>query len=135
VYSIYQPDNEEMIVMDLESANETAAMWSENSMTAFTIYLTFTFAYLTVAYLAGKDLSRFQVTCVSTLYVAGAVVALLSCVNHLFYFEAVIRQNDALASTAPLPPGFWIYYIVPLLMLGIFVCLYFMWDIRHPKTE
>jgi hypothetical protein len=28
-----------------------------------------------------------------------------------------------------------LWVIVSILLLGIFVCLKFMWDIRHPKTE
>ena len=121
--------------MNLAEAKEAAAMWSDKSMTAFSIYLTLTFAYLTIAYLTGKNLSRFQVICVSTLYSAGAVIALLACVNQLFYMDAVLQQSDALLSATPLNARFWIYYIVPLFVIGISVSLYFMWDVRHPKSE
>ena len=121
--------------MDLASANEAAAMWSGNSMTAFSIYLTVTFAYLAVSYLTGKDLSRFQVVCISTLYVAGAVMSLASCITHLAHFGSVVRQYEELASVGPLQPEFWTYYVAPLLAIGIVVSLYFMWDVRRPKED
>ena len=123
-----------MIVMNIAEANEVAAMWVDNAMTAFSIYLTLTFAYLTIAYFVGKDLSRFQAFCVSTLYAAGAFISLLSCINQLNFFNAVLQESEALQSATPFAAGFWIYYIAPLFITGIFVSLYFMWNIRHPRT-
>ena len=120
--------------MNIAEANEVAAMWVDNAMTAFSIYLTLTFAYLTIAYFVGKDLSRFQAFCVSTLYAAGAFISLLSCINQLNFFNAVLQQSEALQSATPFATGFWIYYIAPLFVTGIFVSLYFMWNIRHPRT-
>ena len=119
--------------MSIAEANEVAAMWIANAMTAFSIYLTFTFAYLTIAYLAGKDLSRFQAFSLSTLYIAGALISLLSCIDNLNFLHAVLQQSEALQSAATLPTEFWIYYIAPLLITGVFVSLYFMWDVRHPR--
>jgi hypothetical protein len=124
-----------MIAMNIAEANEVAAMWIANAMTAFSIYLTFTFAYLTIAYIAGKDLPRFQAFSLSTLYIAGAFISLLSCIDNLNFLNAVLQQSEALQSAATLPTKFWIYYIAPLLIVGVFVSLYFMWDVRHPKTE
>jgi hypothetical protein len=121
--------------MNIAEANEVGAMWIDNAFTAFSIYLTITFAYLTIAYLAGKDLSRFQVFSVSTLYIAGAFISLLSCIDNLNFLNAVLQQSEALQFATPLPTEFWIYYIAPLLIVGVFVSLYFMWDVRHPKTE
>jgi hypothetical protein len=124
-----------MIAMNIAEANEVAAMWIANGMTTFSIYLTITFAYLTIAYIAGKDLPRFQAFSLSTLYIAGALISLLSCINQLNFFNAVLRQSQALQSATPLTTEFWIYSIAPLLIVGFFVSLYFMWDVRHPKTE
>jgi len=124
-----------MIAMNIAEANEVGAMWIANAFSAFSIYLTITFAYLTIAYLAGKGLSRFQVLSVSTLYVAGAFISLLSCVNQLKYFNAVLQQSEALQSATPITGDFWIYYAVPLFSFGILVCLYLMWDVRHAKTK
>jgi hypothetical protein len=124
-----------MIAMNIAEANEVAAMWVANAMTAFSIYLTITFAYLTIAYLAGKDLSRFQTFSLSTLYIAGAFISLASCINQIKYFIAVLEQSDALQAATPIPAEFWIYYGVPFLSIGVIVSLYFMWDVRRPKTE
>ena len=110
-------------------------MWSDNTQTAFSIYLTLTFAYLTAAYFAGAKLSRFQAFAISGLYSAGAAIALMSCVNQLMYFSAVLEEYPDIAARSAVSGDFWIYYIAPLLAVGIVVSLYFMWDIRHPKDD
>ena len=117
------------------AAQEVLAMWSDNSQSAFSIYLTLTFAYLTAAYFVGAKLSTFQALAVSGLYSAGAAIALLSCINQLFFFSAIMQEYPDLAATSVASGEFWIYYIGPLLAVGIFVSLYFMWDIRHPKDD
>jgi hypothetical protein len=74
------------------AAQEVLAMWSDNTQSAFSIYLTLTFAYLTAAYFAGAKQSRFQAFAVSGLYGAAAGIALLSCINKLMYFSAILDE-------------------------------------------
>ena len=54
---------------------EVGAAWVANAITAFTIYISFTFAYLTAAYVIGKGLSRFQVAVINVLYTLSAASA------------------------------------------------------------
>jgi hypothetical protein len=117
------------------SAQEAMAMWSANSITCFTIYLTFTFAYLTAAYFAGAKLSKYQVIIISVLYSAGSLIALLACINNLQFYSVLLSHSEELRSSITFSGEFWAYYITPFFMVGIIVSLSFMWNIRHPKTE
>ena len=122
--------------MELVEASEAMAMWVANVIESFSVYLTVTFAYLTVAYLAGKKLSGFQVLVISVLYTSAAGISLLSCINQLFFYTAIANEIDSAIAAVPLTSGeFWIYAISPLLIVGVLVSLLFMWNVRHPKTE
>jgi hypothetical protein len=124
------------LVMELVEASEAMAMWTANAIESFSVYLTVTFAYLTVAYLAGKKLSGFQVLVISVLYISGAGISLLSCINQLLFFTAIVNEIDSAIPATPLSSGkFWIYFISPPLIVGVLVSLLFMWNVRHPKTE
>ena len=122
--------------MELVEASEAMAMWIGNAIDSFSVYLTVTFAYLTVAYLAGKKLSGFQVLVISVLYTFAAGICLLSCISQLFFYTAVVNEIDSAKAASPLSSGeFWIYFVSPPLIVGVLVSLLFMWNVRHPKTE
>ncbi len=117
------------------TTHEAMAMWAQNAITSFSIYLTFTFAYLTAAYLAGTKLTVYQVFVISTLYTAGALISLASVISNLELYTVLLNQDEVLRSSITFSGEFWIYSITPLFLLGIGVSLSFMWYIRHPKTE
>jgi hypothetical protein len=116
-------------------ANEFLALWVANSISAFSVYLSLTFAYMTVAYVVGSRLSRFQALAVSTLYVAGTLISLLSIMNSLRLYQGILEQSEFLQRQVLVSGDIWSFTVAPVLGLGIFVSLYFMWNIRHPKTE
>ena len=60
---------------------EAVAIFGANSFSIFSVYLSITFAYLTVAYFVGAALNTFQVWVVSGLYVASAGVSTIACVG------------------------------------------------------
>lgn len=117
------------------STHEAMAMWGANAITSFSIYLTFTFAYLTAAYLAGTKLTVYQVFVLSTLYTIGALISLASVISNLELYAVLFNQDDLLRSSITFTPEFWIYTITPLFMVGIGVSLSFMWYVRHPHAE
>jgi len=91
-----------------------------------TIFVTMVFAYITVAYLVGKKLNRFQVTSVSVLYSLFAIFNLdaiytetgvVVLVSHLLYGVPV----DGIAR-----PGF-----IALLALVWLFSLFFMYQARR----
>ena len=117
------------------STHEAMAMWGANAITSFSIYLTFTFAYLTAAYLAGTKLTVYQFFVLSTLYTIGALISLASVISNLELYAVLFNQDDLLRSSITFTPEFWIYTITPLFMVGIGVSLSFMWYVRHPHAE
>ena len=117
------------------STYEAMAMWAANAITSFSIYLTFTFAYLTAAYLAGTKLTRYQVFVISVLYTVGALISLFSVISNLELYTVLLNQEEMLRSAITFSGEFYIYSITPLFMVGIGVSLCFMWYVRHPKPE
>ena len=108
------------------AVHEVLAMWSSNAQTAFSIYLTLTFAYLSAAYFVGSKLSAFQAFALSGLYFGGASSGLISCVNQMVLFSAVIAEHPEVEAMALVSGEFWVYGLAPLMSLGILVSLYFM---------
>ena len=108
---------------------EIINLFASNAMTSFSIWATFTFAYLTAAYLAGSQLTKFQVITVSSLYFAAAGAFALSGITHL-------RSIDEIFSAYPdfVPSDYW---NLPWTVLGFVMTiggmgasLYFLYDIR-----
>ena len=111
---------------------EIVNLFASNAMTSFSIWATFTFAYLTAAYLAGSRLTRFQVITVSSLYFVAAGAFALSGITHLRSFEKIFSAYPEF-----IPSGYW---NLPWTILGYVMnfggmgaSLYFMFDIRKNK--
>jgi len=103
------------------------------------LYLSIVSGYLLVAYLAGANLTRTQTTIISTLFVFGAGLQIWGLISYQ------IANEEYLAAKAMISPltkyqqtlasqnaGF---IISSILGAGIIASLYFMWTVRHPKTE
>jgi len=115
---------------------EVAAAWVGNAITAFTMYTTFTFAYLTVAFVTGERLSKFQVAVINVLYSLSAVSTIFSMMNSMMMWESALLRADSAIKYQYFfnNPSFWYSYMSAILALGILVCLYFMVDVRR-QTE
>ena len=115
---------------------DLAVQWSSNAISAFTIYVTFTFAYLTAAFFIGERLTRVQMLITSTLYLFSALCGLLACVNGIAFYGAAIGHAPSDMPNYVFSSGeFWLTYVPALLTFGILASLYFMWSVRHPKTN
>ena len=93
-------------------------------------------AYLIVAYLAGNKLTRSQVLVVTALYLYVMVVVAISA------FGSMSKARHYAAELKALNPNDVIYlneYSAGMSAVGAVACLsaslWFMWSIRHPKTE
>ncbi|MFT4564746.1 MAG: hypothetical protein ACI9BW_004516 [Gammaproteobacteria bacterium] len=64
--------------MTESEALEVIAAFTSNAISAFTVYYSYTFAYLAVCYLVGSKLSNFQTIAVSVLYFASAALAVFT---------------------------------------------------------
>ena len=105
---------------------------SLNAATYMTIFISVTFAYLTVAYIVGRTLNRFQTLMVSSLYVLLATMTgtatfgftdawqILHARKGSVFNEVWIYQNTG-----------WVFFLLPVLALVVLASLYFMFDIRR----
>jgi hypothetical protein len=101
-----------------------------NAISAMALNITVMSAYLLVAYLVGKDLTRSQTLIATGLYVAFSGSGVLGIFS--YYYEA-FRLSQTYGNGSF--PVWWAYLIGGLYFAGILGCLKFMWDIRHSKTE
>ncbi len=114
-------------------ALEVAGIYAGNAITSFTVYVTFTMAYLVASYYVGARLTSFQTIAVSALYLFASAAPMLSLVtNILIYGEAL--TVSAIGQNAPLSSGIvWAVGMTSLMSIGILVSFTFMWQVRHPK--
>jgi len=117
-------------------AFEMTLLAASNATDAFAQYITFTFAYITAAYFVGNQLSRFQVLAASGLYLFAALFAFGNSVTDIQWMAKAVEHTGDLA-----PEGiasntdFWFTSAGSLMMLGILISLYFMWNVRNRKPE
>lgn len=115
---------------------ESWALFLANSQSAMTLYLSILSGYLVIAYLVGNKLSRMQAGLISTLFffATGYCTAILTT----WWQRALEFANEASAiNPERVVSNFqgFVYVTGGLFSLGILACLYFMWDVRHPKNK
>jgi hypothetical protein len=117
-------------------AIEMFALIGANAMTAFTIYVSFTFAFLVTAYFIGSQLSSFQSLVASGFYVISCGSAGLTQVVYIqLMFEVAKETPTVIDSLFLLNGNFWFWYMSVIQVVGVIISLYFMWHIRQAKTE
>jgi hypothetical protein len=122
--------------MNEGDAIEAAAGAAAVSFTCFAIYISFTFGFLVTAYFVGNKLTRFQVISAMGLYVVGAGwMALATIAWGQALFAITEAKATALDTVSLIQRGYWIETMSILLVTGMMISLYFMWGVRHPKTE
>ena len=141
---------------------ELIAIYTTNALTSLTVYVSFTFGYLTVAYFVGSKLSRFQVIATSSIYIVSAFGMMFSTVGigaiffiglwltkenlfrHSFNAREVanravgtsqLPQDSMILSSLIWNGALWIVCIPIGLTLGILVSLYFMYDCRKAGSD
>ena len=102
------------------------------------IFLTLISGYLVVAYLAGTRLTRLQVSIATSIYLVAATyegLFLATAFRGLFLArERLLELNPSLGDNIFIVArGDKIGLI--LLLAGILAPLWFMWSVRHAKTE
>ena len=116
----------------IQAATAAAAV----CFTCFTIYISFTVGFLVTAYFVGNKLTRFQVIASMGLYVVAAGFMALA---RIAWAQALFAITDAKATALNtvflIQRGYWVETSSIVLGAGMIVSLYFMWDVRRPKTE
>ena len=123
-----------------EAIGQTAAAVLEVQASHAAIYLTILFAYMSVAYVAGKELTRFQLATVTFVFIAaaGREIYLIT----LFGLAARLKsaQLAEIYEHSPAPALLSgadnsIFWPIAIWSMGILASLIFMWSIRHSKDE
>jgi len=113
---------------------EMVNLYASNSMGSFSLWVSFTFAYLTVAYLVGSKLSMIQLYIISSLYVLAGGAFAFAVVTYTESFSAL---NSAYPEFSPTDLWRFPWTLASSLILagGMVASLFFMWDIRHKEVE
>jgi hypothetical protein len=127
-------------LIDLLSPLEKVTLANEFSSlgaTYFTLYLTLLSGYLVVAFLAGRKLTKSQVTTVNWVFILSAIFFTLSTLGNFifsigYYMAAPWRES--------ILQGFYLMGALDIVMAlamvaGIFASLKFMKNIRESKPE
>ena len=115
---------------------EIVAILGSNSFSIFAVYLSITFAYLTVAYFVGAALNIFQVWAISGLYVASAGIASIACFGTTEAWVALIAEQPTILNTLSIyGVGIWDTYMAFLMSAGMLISLYFMYEVRRRKHQ
>jgi len=108
---------------------EIVNLYASNGMNSFSIWATFTFAYITAAFLAGSRLTKFQVITISSLYFVAAGAFALAAITHLQSIREIFVRYPEFVPSA--------YWNIPWTSLGYAITvggmaasLYFMYDVR-----
>ena len=117
-------------LQDLLTATSLAAM------DVFAYYLTILASYLVATHLVGGRISTLQAICISVLFVFGSYVTAYTSYSHM---ARAVELADSLELLHPdrVYGGqpFGQKAVFGFQCIGIIVCLLFMWQVRHPKTE
>ena len=104
--------------------------------THVSIYLTIVFAYIVVAYIAGSNLTRFQLAIATFIFVAACLWELMMITTLGQGATEVGRELLQSAEVQPiLDESARKWFIRILWSSGMLAALVFMWSVRHPKTE
>ena len=115
---------------------DVIASYSMAAMTAMTLYLTAVTGYLVVAFSAGDRLSTSQVFIVSALFVFVSCFFLYGTAGYFYRALDYVQDLKLLDPDRRMTLNIeTISFIAVLELLGIFAALYFMWNVRHPKSE
>jgi hypothetical protein len=102
-----------------------------------TMMSTLLFGYLVVAYFAGAHLTKIQSLIFSALYLTAFLAGMFSATNSALVavgFQDRFVEVSGLTETPTLTPLFVL--LATILNLSMLLAsLYFMWSVRHPKTE
>jgi len=105
-----------------------------NSLAAIATYLTLVFAYLAAAYFIGKDLTRTQVTILNALFLTFSIVNAFSIAAYTNGGVQLMIQSGLTNPANFFTPRLWLAPTLGIAcLIGIMICLKFMWDLRHPN--
>jgi hypothetical protein len=128
--------SESMRIQGLLGIVQTQGELIANDVTQYTSMV---FGYLLVAYFIGANLTRVQVSILTLFYVVSIFLNLFNSTGNGL---VAISLNANLLALLPegtiASPSATVEYLAITVAVGsgvVFTSLYFMWSVRHPKTE
>ena len=118
-----------------EAIAQTAAAIADVQASHIAIYLTIIFAYISVAYIAGKKLSRIQLALTTFVFVAASVRQIFGIVT---LSQVLLVKSSQLAeisgsSTVEMGLQHSPWWPAAIWSTGLLAALLFMWSVRHAK--
>lgn len=98
-------------------------------------FTTLLFGYIVVAYFVGKNLTRVQVTILTALYLVWQVRLMAIALTMLDRMERISVEMSKLDAEAPGMPDSSIVVLAIITIACTLASVYFMWNVRHRKTE
>ncbi|MGR8946484.1 MAG: hypothetical protein ACU84Q_00450 [Gammaproteobacteria bacterium] len=118
----------------LESITNVAAIVA----TYTSLWLSVTFAYLTVAYFVGSRMTRFQCLAASVLYFCVSTLFSVGVVAHGKAFFIVLTENTTAYSQVLIfrdGEGPWLITISAFFTFAAILSFYFMYDVRRGNGQ
>ena len=103
-----------------------------------TMYLALVSGYLLVAYSIGSNLTFSQVAIINVFFTVWAgmhVASLISEMGAVMEIQAKLIELGAFSFQSPQESSRIILLFATIQSGGIIAALYFMWSVRHTKTE
>jgi hypothetical protein len=116
----------------IDSLNSSMSLW----LSSFMAYVSFLSAYLAVAYLVGKDLTRQQSIIISTLFCFSSGLTLFAIWGLGTRIGYTVRALNVANPDYPVAigPGYREALFI-CCALGVIASLKFMWEVRKTETE
>ena len=105
------------------------------SLSFISVWITVTFAYLTVSYLVGKDLTRFQYLAITVLYVVVAFQMSLASTAWIRAWEALHLQEETILRGVAIANYPYADTAMVFFITGTGLALYFMYNIRNSDKK
>ena len=117
--------------MTTYEAYDIAQSLFSNSISAISVYLSLTFAYLAAAYFIGKDLSRMQVTTLNTIFLLFSGMSAWAAAGYTNAAILALVQAGTVLAGGFYAPKPWVTTLIGAsCVVGTVMCLKFMSDIR-----
>lgn len=118
-----------------QALNQSTLMMADVQASHVSIYLTIVFAYIVVAYVAGKQLTRTQLGITSAIFIMAAsweVFMITTLGEGAANTLATLMKYQAIDEiVVPQAARIWINRL--MWSSGIFAALFFMWTVRKSK--
>lgn len=102
-----------------------------NATNGFALYISFTFAFLTICYFIGSKLTRSQAIIISAIYVLGAAGPAASAYSHMVAIAELQSQHPTmLDGLFGWDQELWMIWEPTMAAIGVLLSLYFLYDVR-----